>query len=130
MPSVHDNTLIAYAVHGKNRTITLQTEYPHTDPAELTDVIFEDVLAYHFQHDLMGNIIFDIEEVDLASCLHDNQALFEAGQQWGWPLGWEPQKESMECYARRMGLRAFELSASYGMTGWVLAKTMTKVRKA
>ena len=129
-PSVHDNHIIAYAVHGRNRIITIETEYPYTDPVELTDVIFEEVLAYQFQHDLMGNIICDIEEVDLQQCINAKKPLFEAGCPWGWPLGWEPQKESMESYARRLNMKAFELSSSYGMTGWVLAKSMTKVRKS
>ena len=31
-------------------------------------------------------------------------------------------------FVRRMNMRAFELSASYGMTGWVLANRMSKIR--
>lgn len=129
-PSVHDNHLMAYAVNGRERSITFQTEYPHTEPAELTDVVFEDVLAYHFQHDLFGNIIFDIEEVSLAQFVEFHGAQCEAGCKWGWPWGWDIRKERLLTYVERMGVKAYELSSSYGMTGWVLCAKMKKTRRS
>ncbi len=128
-PSVHDRHIIAYTVHGRDRTITLRTEHPYTDPSQIIDVLFEGVLAYYFEHDLMGNIIFDIEEVDLPQLVRTQNTLFEAGWKWGWPVGWEHQKESMEAYAMRLEMKAFELTSSYGMTGWVLGRSMTKILK-
>lgn len=127
--SVHDNHLVAYSVLAKEKKITLQTEFLDREPHELTDVVFEDVLAYHFENDLFGTIIFDVEEVDLAVLLKEYAPMFEAGWRYGWPRGWEKEKEEIEIFARHLGMRAFELSSSYGMSGWIIAKSMSKVRK-
>ena len=124
--SVHDNHLIAYTVLAKEKKIILQTEFRDREPHELTEVVFEDVLAYHFENDLFGTIIFDIEEVDLPALLKEHAAMFEAGWRYGWPRGWEQEKEPVEIFAGRLGMRAFELSSSYGMRGWVIAKCMSK----
>jgi len=43
--SVHDNHLIAYTVLAKEKKIILQTEFRDREPHELTEVVFEDVLA-------------------------------------------------------------------------------------
>jgi hypothetical protein len=125
--SVHDNVLVSYSVRAEEKRIVLHTEFRDREPHEFTDVIFEDVLAYDFQNDLFGTIIFDIREVDLSKLIEERSELFEDGWRYGWPRGWDPRKESMLDYARRLNARAFELSASYGMHGWILAGGMTKL---
>ena len=127
--SVHDNHLVAYTVLGKEKKIILQTEFRDREPHEVTDVVFEEVLAYDFENDLFGAIIFDVEEVDLAALLKEKATMFENGWRCGWPRGWEKEKEEIEVFSRRLEMRAFELSSSYGMNGWVLARRMSKIKK-
>jgi hypothetical protein len=55
--------------------------------------------------------------------------MFEDGWRYGWPRGWEKEKEEIEVFARRLDMRAFELSSSYGMSGWILARRMSKIKK-
>jgi hypothetical protein len=86
-------------------------------------------LAYHFENDIFGTIIFEVEEVDLPALVKEYAAMFEVGWRYGWPRGWEKEKEQIEVFARRLGMRAFELSSSYGMRGWIIAKSMSKIRK-
>jgi hypothetical protein len=129
-PSVHDNQIIAYSVLARERKIVIQTEFSDQMPHEFTDIIFEDVLAYHFENDLFGTIISDVEEIDLSAMLKEHVAMFESGWRYGWPRGWEKEKEDIETYVRRLNMRAFELSASYGMTGWVIANRMMKMQKS
>lgn len=62
--SVHDNNVYAYAVLCEHRRIVLHTEYRHGDPEEYTDVVFDGVVAHHFEDVLDGNILFDVGEVD------------------------------------------------------------------
>jgi hypothetical protein len=128
-PSVHDNRIIAYFVLAKEKRIILETEFCDRKPHEFTDVIFEGVLAYDFENDLFGTIIFDVKEVDLSILLKEHAAMFEAGWRYGWPRGWDKGKEEIEVFVRRQNMRAFELSASYGMTGWVIAERMVKMQK-
>jgi hypothetical protein len=124
--SVHDNSVVAYEVLAKEKKIVLHTE---CDSHELTDIVFEEVLAYDFENDLFGTIIFDVKEVDLSVLLKEKAAMFEGGWRYGWPRGWERDKEDIEVFVRRLKMRAFELSSSYGMSGWVLARRMSKVQK-
>jgi len=127
--SVHDNHLVAYSVLAPEKKIVLQTEFRDREPHEFTDIVFEDVLAYHFENDLFGTIIFDVAEVDLAALLKEHATMFEYGWRYGWPRGWESQKEEIGAFVRRLEMRAFELSSSYGMSGWVIAKRMAKIKK-
>ena len=124
--SVHDNSVVAYEVLAKEKKIVLHTE---CDSHELTDIVFEEVLAYDFENDLFGTIIFDVKEVDLSVLLKEKAAMFEGGWRYGWPRGWERDKEDIEVFVRRLKMRAFELSSSYGMSGWVLARRMSKLQK-
>ena len=128
--SVHDNHILSYTVSSVERRIVIQTEYPHRDLHEFTDIIFDEVLAYHFTHDLFGSIIFDVAEVELRFFLKENAAMFEEGWRHGWPRGWNKAKEGIEVYVHGLEMRAFELCSSYGMDGWVLAKHMTKQKQA
>lgn len=126
-PSVHDNHIVAYSVFAAEEKIVIQTEFRDREPHEFTNIIFEGVLAYHFENDLLDNIIFDVREVDLPKLLKECAGMFERGWRYGWPRGWDKEKEEIEAFARRLEMRAFELSASYGMNGWVLARRMTKI---
>jgi len=126
-PSVHDNRIIAYSVFAAEKRIVIQTEFCDRKPHELTNIVFDDVLAYHFENDLFGTIIFDVQEMDLSKLLKECSAMFDYGWRYGWPRGWDKNKEEIEVFVRRMNMRAFVLSASYGMTGWVLAKDVSKI---
>lgn len=124
--SVHDNSVVAYEVLAKEKKIVLHTE---CESHKFTDIVFEEVLAYDFENDLFGTIIFDVKEVDLSALLKKKAAMFEDGWRYGWPCGWEKDKDDIEVFVRRLEMRAFELSSSYGMRGWVLARRMSKVQK-
>jgi hypothetical protein len=130
MNSVHDSRIIRYSVSAKEQTIVIETENRDRAIHEFTDIYFLGVLAYCFEHDLFGAIIFDVEEVDLTALLDANAQRFEDGAQWGWPRGWEKRKETIQAYTARLGMRAFELSSSYGMSGWVIGKEMRMISKA
>jgi hypothetical protein len=127
--SVHDNHLIAYAVLAKEKIIVLQTEFRDCEPHEFTDVVFEEVLAYDFSNDPFGTIIFDVEEVDLSVLLKEKASMFDDGWRYGWPGGWEKDKEAIEVFVRRLEMRAFEISSSYGLSSWVLARNMSKIKR-
>jgi hypothetical protein len=127
--SIHDNHLLRYSVLAAEKKIIFETAYPYQTPYELTDVIFDDVLAYHFENDLFGTIIFDVTEVDLPALITEHAEMFENGWRYGWPSGWEKEKEAVQDYVRRLGMRAFKLTSSYGMHGWIIAREMIKSRK-
>jgi hypothetical protein len=83
------------------------------------------VEAYSLVHDAFGNIISSIDEVPAIDILKENRALFQDGfRQAGWPRFWRGSFDEAQAYLVAHGTRGFEISASIGMSGWVLSKEM------
>lgn len=125
--SIHDNLLVSYEVQCEKRTISLRTEYRvENKPTEFTTVVFEGVKGYHFENDAFGNIIFDVENVSIERFLKEHGAeLLESNRMAGTPGRWVKDLDSAPGYLHEQGIRAFELSSSLGLSGWVLAKEIS-----
>ena len=76
-PSVHDNHVYSYKVDCEHKTLILHTAFRDKEAPEFTDIVFNIVLAHHFEHVLPGNILFDVEEIDPALIIRDHAAVFE-----------------------------------------------------
>lgn len=126
-PSIHDSLLIGYEVDGTARRIVLHT-MPHQGGGEVpVDVIFESVAAYHFEGDCLHNIIFDIAETEAREVVGDGTAFRERHRICGWPRDWNSRAEGPAEFFARENLKVFAISCSYGMTGWVAAKSVRRV---
>jgi hypothetical protein len=129
-PSVHDNFVYAYAVLIDRRQLILHTEYRDTEPNELTDVIFLDVIAHHFEHVGDGAILLDVEEVEPEWVVRQEAEVFARGKNYGWPL---PDYKDPADLVRRLkdqGLRGYVISSSFGLNGFVLAREVRYVKRA
>ena len=125
-PSIHDSLLIGYEVDGKKRTIVLHTE-PHQGGGEaFVDVIFTGVVAYQFEGDAMGNIIFEIEPAPASDYDETATVIIEQQRQHGGMPQWDAKTETLQQHCDRCGLKLFNIQSSYGLDGWVMAATMTK----
>lgn len=124
--SVHDNSLISYAVNEKEKTILFETVFLDGVPHEYTNVIFSGVLAYFFEdHSIeQGTIIFDISEIETHNILDSNWKRFEERRKWGWPGSWAKTKEIAIEYFKEHDIKGYEISSSCGLCGWVLAKNI------
>lgn len=125
--SIHDNLLLGYSVKCEERKIILHTEFRDAQPVEHTDVVFDGVEAYQFENDVFGTILFGIEEVEPSDLVRREQARFEEGRRWGWPGGWEGSLDDSIARLLERGIRAWEISSSIGLSGWVLAKDVAMV---
>jgi hypothetical protein len=122
--SVHDNVLLSYTVQGAEREIRLQTIFRDREPHELTEVVFSDVVAYHFEADNFNTILFDIAEVGVEQVVAAHQELFARQKNFGWPdFAYNTEPELLE-KLREQGIKGFVISSSYGMDGFVMAKQM------
>lgn len=125
--SVHDNVLISYEVLAEKREIHLHTKLPGTK-CEHTDIIFRGVEGYYFFHDNFETIIFDVKEISVDRILEDDRERFDEGWRFAWPGRWNTDSEaSRKAYLTERGVRGFELSSSYGMSGWILAKSVDRI---
>src|SRR5436190_5935403 len=84
-PSVHDNVIYAYSVNCEQQQVILHTAFRDRQPHEFTDVVFRDVVAHHFEHVLKGNIVCDIEEVDVDWLVHNSERVLSDSWRYGWP---------------------------------------------
>lgn len=132
--SVHDNILYGYTVvsdhdHHRSYTINLYTEFLNRAPVEYTDIVWTGVVAHHFEHELPHSILFDVEEADLKRIYDDNQELFERLKQYGWPPYTYTTADELITILKTQQIKAFTISASYGIDGWIWAKQMRKVQR-
>jgi hypothetical protein len=121
--SIHDNQVVSYEVNGASQRIVLHTRYGEPELLEFTDVIFDGVLAYYFEHDNFGNILFGVQEVLVTQLVEDNRSLFEEGSKYAWPGSWNESPEASIDHFESNGGTGFEISSSYGLSGWVIAKS-------
>ncbi|GIQ72745.1 hypothetical protein BraRD5C2_11810 [Bradyrhizobium sp. RD5-C2] len=131
LPSLHDCFLISYEVHCESRRITLRARrdtrpHPAPDPASDCVVVFEGVEGYDFRDDAFGNIIFSLTEISIDKVLLDHRAdIRESYSTSGAPGPWACDLDSASAILGAKGVRGFELSSSYGLSGWILATKAT-----
>jgi hypothetical protein len=122
--SIHDNRLLSYTVDGEKRSIVLHTVYADRKPHEYTDVVFSGVVAYHFEGDNFETILFDITEQPLSKVYEDDEGLFLRRKNYCWPVVDYNTADELLQKLGDQNIRAFVLTSSYGMDGFVLAQEM------
>lgn len=122
MSKIHDNEIISYEVDLKNQKIIIHTENPYSELIKNADIIFSDVLAHFFKTELSGSIIFDIDKYDIIQFLKDNSDLLKTEKNYGWPIDYNTIEELTERLLKDQ-YSYYVISSSYGLNGWVLAKS-------
>jgi hypothetical protein len=128
--SIHDNYIVGYEVDCERQVIRLRTEFrdvPVGEAFEKTDLVFQDVEAYHFIGDNFATIIFDVAEIAAEELLRDEVELFRSGREFCWPGPWNTSDVEALAHFRSRGVHAYVLHSSYGMGGWILAQSMTMI---
>jgi hypothetical protein len=120
----HDYHLTAYTVDGENRRISFQLVWPYRTETGVrrATVIFSGVARHFFAYDHGVSIVLAFEEGPLAESLDKHTHQFEDGEKWGWPSFWRGNVENTAAYLEEQSLRFFEISSSYGLSGWVCAR--------
>jgi len=124
LPSFHDYYINGYRVNGRAHTIQLEIARPNEDraTAHSLTITFSGVEGYLLEHDLGVNIVFSLEEQSLGQFIEENTSAFAEKAKWGWPLFWKGSVESTVAWLSQRGARAWVLSTSYGLFGWVVAR--------
>jgi hypothetical protein len=128
--SVHDNWVYAQAVDHERCRVVLHTIWPHSDPPEYTDIVFEGVAVHHFEQQKMGggpcpaNVLFDVEEADPLDILGQYQGLLARTRNHGWPVLRYDGLEDLAAQLTAGGARCFEVHGVCGLHGFVFARSM------
>jgi len=127
---MHDNFVYAYSVDCEGRRLTPHTAFRDREPHEFTDVIFRDVVAHHFEHVLPGNILFDVEEADVAGVVRENAGLLADSWRYGWPpVEYRGNLDVLVESLKASSVRAYAIGSSYGLSGWVFAGSCERVSR-
>ncbi len=124
MKSYHDYHLTGYEIDGELREVRMHLAWQYASdptPRPTETVVFEGVEDYFFEHDLGVNIVYSIEEVPLLQHLEAWAGKFQDSAKWGWPRFWKSQVQNTMEHLSSRGAKCFELSSSYGLSGWVVA---------
>ena len=128
--SVHDNWVYAQAVDHERCRIVLHTVYPHVEPPEYTDIVFEGVVVHHFEQQKVGggpypaNVLFDAEEAPAREVLRAHLPLLERLRNYGWPVfKWSDLADLAEQLTAG-GAKCFGVHGTCGLHGFVFAASM------
>jgi hypothetical protein len=128
--SVHDNWLYAQAVDHERCRIVLHTVYPHVEPPEYTDIIFEGVVVHHFEQQKVGggpypaNVLFDVEEADPLFILGQYEGLLARTKNYGWPVHHYEGLGDLAAQLTAGGPRCYEVHGVCGLHGFVFARSV------
>lgn len=128
IPSLHDWLIASYTVECEKRVLRLNAEYRngagHGPITKVTSVIFSGVEAYQLDNDAFGNIVLSLDESDPLEIYLANQTLLQESWRWGSPGPWVESSDKALAHFKEHKIRGFELSATIGLSGWVLARTV------
>jgi hypothetical protein len=126
----HDYHLTKYVVDGENACIRFQLVWPYATAIEIprATVTFSGVLGYYFEYDLGVSIVFAFQQRPLMESLEKFARQFAESEIRGWPLFWRGNVEHTRSYLEEQGAQFFEISSSYGLSGWICAKAVAHER--
>ncbi len=135
--SVHDNWLYAQAVDHERCRVVLHTVWPHVEPPEYMDIIFEGVVVHHFEQQKVGdgpypaNVLFDVEQADPHFILGQYEELLRRTKNYGWPVFQYEGMDDLVAQLTSSGAACFEVHGVCGVHGFVFARSMeTRLRVA
>ena len=127
VPSLHDDFLVSYEVNCEARQIKLRARRdPRVPGNELQrdrTIVFNGVEGYQFENDAFGNIIFSLRRIPVEQLVAERGArIAKSFRMTGAAGSWAADLASAAQALTAMGIQAFDLGASYGLSGWILAK--------
>jgi len=85
---------------------------------------FEELLAHHFDHAGSRNVIYDIVSVPLGDFINAEQKQLSHALRYGFPAPVGGGLDELQRSLTEQGYRVFEIRASVGLYGYVIAKRL------
>ena len=125
---IHDSRLMAYSVNSETQEVVL-TFHPHQGSAASSVALtFYGVAAHCFDAPLLPAILAAVIPVSAAWLLNNQWPSIERGyRQCGWPGPWADTLANATRFVEVSSLQGFQIESSYGLSGWVLARSAKAV---
>ncbi len=117
---MHDDCIVAYNVNLEEKVVVIQT-YNNTKKKQ-GKIYFSEVLTHSFKCIIDYNIISDIEECEISNFFIENQEELKKMEGHCWPIDYQTERELI-IFLRNNGYKYIRVNSSYGMFGWILAKS-------
>ncbi|MDR0298968.1 MAG: hypothetical protein LBI13_02645 [Streptococcaceae bacterium] len=122
MRSFHDYEIKNYKVeiNGENSYI----EFIVSSDSMTKQIIFDKMLAFKIEDvNNFQNVILDILELNVDSLVQVNSLFFEKKRDYMWPIDFDTIQD-LKDYLVQNSFKAFIISSSLGLNGWIIAKEM------
>jgi hypothetical protein len=124
---VHDSLLVEYFVSSESEQLVLKLLPGNGSAPAPFKVIFHGVVAHCFEAPLLPAILSNIETISAETLIAENWPRIEHGQNAnGWPGAWAASLVDATLFVRSSDLQGFNIESSYGLSGWVLAKSVER----
>ncbi|MDR0184222.1 hypothetical protein P8609_14755 [Lysobacter sp. UC] len=128
---IHDAEVVAYSFDSRTAELVLSLAPGHGSAAAEFQLIFRGVAAHQFPYPQLPSIVLDLAETSAATLVAREWANLAAGfRQCGWPGPWAVSAEAATAFCISCGLRGYDLEQSFGMYGWILARSVERVSSA
>ena len=121
---VHDSLLVRYSVDAEAQELVFSLKPHHgSAPAPFT-VVFSDLVAHCFEAPLLPAILLEVIPVSAESIITAQWPAIERGfKAVARPGPWADSLASATHFAQTSGVQGFQIESSYGLSGWVLARS-------
>ena len=117
---MHDDYIVEYSVNIAEKKLVIQT-YNHNEKKQKR-ICFYDVLTHSFKCILHHNQILDISECEIDSFIVQNKFELKELAGYCWPIHYQNEEE-LKAYLIANDYKYIKLNSSYGLFGWILAKS-------
>ena len=117
---MHDSYIVEYSVNFEKKNMVIKTH--NNTKGKRSEILFSEVLTYSFKCIIDYNIISNIEEREISTFFNENQEELKKMEGHCWPIDYQTEKELI-AFLRNSGYKYIRVNSSYGMFGWILAKS-------
>jgi hypothetical protein len=126
-PGVHDSQVLAYSADSRVCEVLLHLR-AGPEGAPLFDLKFNGAVAHQFPYPQMPSWVFGLTSIPARELLEREWSVIAEGFRLvGWPGNWAETLEKAVSYCEAAELTGFDLESSFGIEGWVLARSVERV---
>jgi hypothetical protein len=107
--------------HIDDDTIRFALAEPSAGARSSVELVFREVEGYLFAQGDATDVVLSVEELPLGDFLSRNEARFVHEARWGWPRFWQGSAEATRAWLAARGCHVWTVSASCGVSGWIVA---------
>ncbi len=113
---IHDKKVVSYTVNIKDKKIQLNIE-------ENISIIFDNVLAHKFNHVILDNILFNIEEISISDYIQNNKEILDELLKYSYPT-YAKNCNELKIQLDDNRYKIFIIYSSLGLNGNVIARNI------